>query len=228
MEIKKPKHIAIIMDGNGRWAKKRMLPRTAGHNAGVKTVRRILKAADKYGIKYLTLYAFSTENWKRPQKEVDALMHLFHLFLNRERKKMMKDNVKLIFSGIREGISEKLLILMDEVVDELKNNSGIVLNIAFNYGGRREIIDAINLVLKDGKKEITEENFKKYLYHPEIPEPELVIRTSGEFRISNFLLWEIAYSEFYITKKLWPDFKQEDLLEAINVYMKRERRFGGV
>lgn len=228
MKNKLPQHIAIIMDGNGRWAKKRMLPRTAGHNEGVKAVRRILKSADKNGIKYLTLYAFSTENWNRPQMEVDALMHLFHLFLNKEKKKMMKDNIKLVFSGIREGISEKLLILMDEVVEELKHNTGIVLNIAFNYGGRREIIDAINLILKEEKKEITEKIFKKYLYHPEIPEPELVIRTSGEFRISNFLLWEIAYSEFYITEKLWPDFKEEDLLKAINVYMGRERRFGGV
>lgn len=222
-----PKHVAIIMDGNGRWAKARGLPRVMGHREGVKTVRKMVTAAKDLGISYMTIYAFSTENWKRPQPEVDGLMKLFEEFLKKEKKDLMKKNVRLRFSGRREGISERLLKEMDEAVGHLAGNTALTLNIAFNYGGRAEIIDAVNRIAAEGKS-ITEEGFREYLYNPDIPDPELLIRTSGEMRISNFLIWEAAYSEIYVTDRYWPDFTEEDLEEALINYFKRDRRFGGV
>ncbi len=222
-----PKHIAIIMDGNGRWAKAKGMPRLYGHNEGVKTVRKILKEAKNIGIKYLTLYAFSTENWRRSELEVKGLMKLFKEYLKKERKELMEMNAKLVFSGSKDGISESLLKEMKETEEYLSGNDGIVMNIAFNYGGRREIVEAVQRIIESGEKDINEENFYKFLYQPEIPDPELIIRTSGEFRTSNFLLWESAYSEYYITEKLWPEFKEEDLRNAVESYKKRERRFGG-
>lgn len=222
-----PEHIAIIMDGNGRWAKKRFLPRTVGHNEGAKTLRKMLIYAKEIGIKYLTVYAFSTENWNRSAEEVTTLMVLFKNYLQNEEKNFLENNIRFMVSGREENVSKELLESIKHLEEKTKFNDGIVLNIAFNYGGRAEIIDAVNKIIASGEKNIDEEKFRNYLYH-NIPDPELVIRTSGEFRISNFLLWQIAYSEIYITEKLWPDFDEEELDKAIESFSKRDRRFGGV
>lgn len=227
MESRIPSHIAIIMDGNGRWAERRGLPRTLGHKEGAVALRKIITYAGEIGIKYLTVYAFSTENWKRSKDEVDALMFLFKTYLKNEEKNIMKNNVRFLVSGRKEGVSPSLLESIKNLEDKSKNNTGLTLNIAFNYGGRAEIIDAVNSILKSKEDHIDEENFSKYLYS-DIPDPELLIRTSGEFRISNFLLWQIAYSEIYITEALWPDFDEKELDKAIESYNGRDRRFGGV
>lgn len=224
-----PQHIGIIMDGNGRWAKAKGKNRLVGHREGVESVRVIVEAAKKIGIKYLTLYAFSTENWKRATEEVNGLMLLFEQFLKSEKKLMLKENIRLRIIGRKEGVSDRLLRVIDEVEKETYvENPDLELNIAFNYGGRPEIVDAVNQMLKDGITEITEEGFKYYLYNKTLPDPELIIRTSGELRTSNFLLWQSAYSEYYITDLYWPDFREPQLIEAIESYMKRDRRFGGV
>ena len=222
-----PNHIAIIMDGNGRWAEKRGLPRTFGHKEGADALRKIITYAGKIGVKYLTVYAFSTENWKRSKDEIDALMFLFKTYLKNEEKNIMKNNVRFLVSGRKNGVSSSLLEAIKKLEDKSRDNTGLTLNIAFNYGGRAEIIDAVNSILKSGADNINEEDFSKYLYN-DIPDPELLIRTSGEFRISNFLLWQIAYSEIYITKALWPDFDEKELDKAIESYNERDRRFGGV
>lgn len=226
MTKKIPNHIAIIMDGNGRWAKKRFLPRTFGHKEGAKTLRKVLKYASELGVKYLTVYAFSTENWKRPEDEISTLMMLFKSYLKKEEKTLMENNVRFFVSGRREHIEQKLLDMIDEIQEKTQKNDGIYFNIAFNYGGRAEITDAVNKILKSGKTRVTEEEIQKYLY-ADIPDPELLIRTSGEFRVSNFLLWQIAYSEIYITDVLWPDFDERELDKAILSFNERERRFGG-
>ena len=222
-----PNHIAIIMDGHGRWAEKRGLPRTFGHKEGADALRKIITYAGKIGVKYLTVYAFSTENWKRSKDEIDALMFLFKTYLKNEEKNIMKNNVRFLVSGRKNGVSSSLLEAIKKLEDKSRDNTGLTLNIAFNYGGRAEIIDAVNSILKSGADNINEEDFSKYLYN-DIPDPELLIRTSGEFRISNFLLWQIAYSEIYITKALWPDFDEKELDKAIQSYNERDRRFGGV
>ena len=224
-----PLHIGIIMDGNGRWAKARGKNRLVGHREGVESVRVIVEAAKKLGIKYLTLYAFSTENWKRATEEVNGLMLLFEQFLKSEKKLMLKENIRLRIIGKKEGVSDRLLRIIDEVEKETYlENPSLELNIAFNYGGRPEIVDAVNQMLKEGITEITEESFKNYLYNKSLPDPELIIRTSGELRTSNFLLWQSAYSEYYITDLYWPDFREAQLIEAVESYMIRDRRFGGV
>jgi undecaprenyl diphosphate synthase len=225
--IQIPNHVAIIMDGNGRWAKRRGLPRSFGHKAGAKTLRKIVEYASKCGIKYLTVYAFSTENWKRTKEEVDGLMFLFKGYLKSEKKVFIKNNIKFLVSGRTENISETLLKEIKDLENVTSQNTGIVLNLAFNYGGRAEIIDAINNAIAAGEKKLDEKNFEKYLYR-NIPDPELLIRTSGEMRISNFLLWQIAYSEIYVTDVLWPDFNEQEFEKAIIDYNQRERRFGGV
>ena len=228
-ENKLPLHVGIIMDGNGRWAKQRGKNRLVGHREGVESVRVIVEASKKIGIQNLTLYAFSTENWKRATEEVNGLMLLFEQFLKSEKKLMLKENIRLRIIGRKEGVSDRLLRVIDEVEKETYlPNPSLELNIAFNYGGRAEIVDGINQLLKEGKTSINEEEFRAYLYNTYMPDPELIIRTSGEFRTSNFLLWESAYSEYYITETLWPDFKEEQLKMAIESYMKRDRRFGGV
>lgn len=227
MGMKIPQHIAIIMDGNGRWANKRFLPRSVGHSEGAKNLKKILSYADKIGVKYLTVYAFSTENWKRAEEEVSALMILFKKYIKNEEKNFMENNIKFTVSGREENIPLDLLKAIRDLEDKTSLNTGITLNLAFNYGGRAEIVDAVNKIIASGKKNITEEDFKEYLYN-NIPDPELIIRTSGEYRISNFLLWQIAYSEFYITDKLWPDFNEQELDKAILSYGSRDRRFGGV
>ncbi|MDU1911739.1 isoprenyl transferase [Fusobacterium sp.] len=227
MESRIPSHIAIIMDGNGRWAEKRGLPRTLGHKEGADVLRKIITYAGRIGVKYLTVYAFSTENWKRSKEEVDTLMFLFKTYLKNEEKNIMKNNVRFLVSGRKDGVRSSLLEAIEKLEDKSKDNTGLILNIAFNYGGRAEIIDAVNSILKLGIENIDEEKFSKYMYN-DIPDPELLIRTSGEFRISNFLLWQIAYSEIYITDALWPDFDEKELDKAIQSYNERDRRFGGV
>ena len=227
MKIQVPNHIAIIMDGNGRWAKKRGLPRTFGHKEGAAALRKIITHSAQIGVKYLTVYAFSTENWKRSQEEVSALMFLFKSYIKNEEKNIMKNNIRFMVSGRSENVSPTLLKAIRELEEKSKDNSGLTFNIAFNYGGRAEIIDAVNKILKSGKEEISEEEFGKYLYN-DLPDPELLIRTSGEMRISNFLLWQIAYSELYITDTLWPDFNEAELDKAIENFNNRDRRFGGV
>ena len=232
MELKIPKHVAIIMDGNGRWAKEKGKIRLEGHKAGAENIEKILEESIKLGVKYLTVYAFSTENWKRPEKEVKGLMELFSAFLSSKKKTMKKQGIKLLVTGSKEGVSNSLLKKIEETEKYLENEDTIVFNIAFNYGGRKEITDAINKILSDEKREagktVTEEEGAKYMYRPDIPDPELVIRTSGEFRISNFLLWEIAYSEFYVTNVYWPDFDEEEYNKAVLSFNRRDRRYGGL
>ncbi|WP_432792001.1 isoprenyl transferase [Peptacetobacter hiranonis] len=229
-----PTHIAIIMDGNGRWAKSRFLPRTAGHKAGVETIRKVVKEADRLGIQYLTLYAFSTENWKRPKLEVDALMNLLVTYLRNEIDELHKNNVKLTAVGDFEKLPEACVKELHSAMNKTKDNTGVHLNLALNYGGRNDIREAVVEIAKEYKEgkisleDITEERIKKHLSTGEIPDPDLVIRTSGEQRLSNFLLWDIAYSEFYYTDIHWPDFDGEELEKAIYAYQKRDRRFGGV
>ena len=229
-----PKHIAIIMDGNGRWAKQRKLPRTMGHKAGVETIRRVIKESHILGIKYLTLYAFSTENWKRPDDEVSALMKLLVEYLRSELAELNRNGVVIKVLGDINKLPIDAQKEVNEAINITKDNKGIVLNIAFNYGGRDEIIRAVKMVSEDAKKgnininDINEEIFEKYLYTNNTPDPDLIIRPSGEQRISNFLLWQCAYSEFWYSNVCWPDFKEEHLYKAIYDYQHRDRRYGGV
>lgn len=229
-----PKHIAIIMDGNGRWAKEKKLPRTMGHRAGVESIRRIIKESHVLGIKYLTLYAFSTENWKRPKDEVGALMKLLVEYLRNEISELNANGVVIKILGDTTKLSDECQKEINEAVELTKDNKGVVVNIAFNYGGRDEIIRAVKAVSKDIEKgiintdDITDDIFENYLYTKGIPDPDLIIRPSGEKRISNFLLWQCAYSEFWYSNVNWPDFKEIDLHRAIYDYQNRDRRFGGV
>lgn len=229
-----PVHIGIIMDGNGRWAKNKGLPRKAGHTAGAKTFRKITRYCSDIGIKYLTVYAFSTENWRRPQDEVDSLMKLFKSYLNEALEDFKEDSIVVKFIGDKNGFSDDLKALMIENEESSKNRDGMVLNIAMNYGSRDEIVRAVKNICKDtqdGKLEaenIDEQLISDYLYTSGQPDPDLIIRPSGEYRISNFMLWQSAYTEFVIMNKLWPDFEKSDLDEALNIYSARNRRYGGV
>ncbi|MDR2426319.1 MAG: isoprenyl transferase [Endomicrobium sp.] len=223
-----PKHIAVIMDGNGRWANKRYLPRILGHKQGVKTVKKIVKASSRLGIRVLTLYAFSTENWKRPQSEIKGLFSLLLQFLKKELKELHKNNIKLRILGNSSKFPDEIQKELKSACKLTGNNKGLELNIALNYGARQEILNAFEKIIAEGIKNFTEEEFSKYLYTAGQPEPDLLIRTAGEMRVSNFLLWQIAYSEIYITEKFWPDFDENDLKKAIIEYQKRERRFGAL
>ncbi|RDY23901.1 isoprenyl transferase [Romboutsia maritimum] len=229
-----PTHIAIIMDGNGRWAKKRFLPRTAGHKAGVETIREIVKECSRLNIKHLTLYAFSTENWKRPKLEVDTLMNLLSTYLRNEIAELHKNNVRLTAIGDTTELPSVCKRELKSAMELTKDNDGVNLNLALNYGSRYDIKNAVLGIVKDFKSgkididSIDEDVIKNYLSTKSIPDPDLVIRTSGEQRLSNFLLWEVAYSEFYFTDIHWPDFNKDELQKAICVYQKRDRRFGGV
>lgn len=229
-----PVHIGIVMDGNGRWAKKRGLPRSAGHVAGASNFRSITKYCSKIGIKYLTVFAFSTENWKRPQDEVEGLMKLFKEYLQEALRDFQNENIKVIFSGDRSAFSEDISSLIKETEKASSNKSGMVLNIAMNYGSRNEILMACKTLSQKVKNneidinDINEEIFSSCLYTAGMPDPDLIIRTSGEYRTSNFLLWQSAYSEFLIMDNLWPDFKPKDLEFALDQYSARNRRFGGV
>lgn len=232
--IQLPEHIGIIMDGNGRWAKKRGLPRSAGHTAGAQTFRKIARYCSDIGIKYLTVYAFSTENWRRPSDEVDALMRLFKDYLQEAIRDFKDDSIVLRFIGDRSAFSSELLSLMNENEEESRERDGMVLNIAMNYGGRAELVTAIRDManeVKDGSLDpaaITEELVSQHLYTTGQPDPDLIIRPSGENRTSNFLLWQSAYAEYVIMDVLWPDFTQDDLNQALIEFAKRNRRFGGV
>lgn len=222
-----PNHLAIILDGNGRWAKKRGMPRTYGHQQGVKNLIKISKYCNEIGIKNLTVYAFSTENWNRPKEEVDYLMNLLEEYFNGLDKNLRKRNIKLKVIGEKTNLSDKLTNIINEVQDKSKNNTGMILNIAFNYGSKDEIINAVKGIIKDNVI-LSKENIDKYLYTSESGNIDLLIRTSGEQRISNFLLWQIAYAELYFTKVYWPDFNKKELHKALESYQKRDRRFGGL
>ncbi|MFP4016138.1 MAG: isoprenyl transferase [Halanaerobiales bacterium] len=231
MEI--PSHIAIIMDGNGRWAQKKGLPRRKGHRAGVDSFESVLRRAASLGVSCLTVYAFSTENWKRPGKEVNFLMHLFQNTLLQQARELFKNDVRVKIIGRREQLSSGIMQTIEEVEEMTSKNKGILLNIAFNYGGRVEIVDMFKKVLReyqDGKdiEYLDEMTMSRYLYNSEYPEVELLIRTGGEKRLSNFLLWQSAYAELYFSDKFWPDFDGDELEKAIDVFQKRDRRFGGL
>jgi undecaprenyl diphosphate synthase len=229
-----PNHIAIIMDGNGRWAKKKGLPRTIGHREGSNTLKKIVKACDKLGIKHLTVFAFSTENWKRPKNEVDALMSLLHNYLLNADKEIGGRNIRIQVFGDKKGLSDEIVNQIKRVTKSTAKNNGLTLNIALNYGSRDEIIHGVKGIAKEvaaGKlkvEDISEKMLSDRLYTAGIPDPDLLIRTSGEMRISNFLLWQLAYTEFWYTDVYWPDFNETHLMEAINEYQNRQRRFGGV
>lgn len=226
------KHVAIIMDGNSRWAQNKKLPVKVGHNFGVKNIENIVESAIKLEIKYLTLYAFSAENWDRPSSEVDHLMNLLEEYLKKDVNKLIKNDVKITISGDISKLSSNLQDQIKEVEQKTKNNKTINLIVAFSYGSRQEIINATKLIalaLKENKitlDDITQDLFKNYLYVKNIPDPDLLIRTAGDFRLSNFLLWQVAYSELYFSEKFWPDFKEKDLKAAIIDFNKRQRRYG--
>lgn len=229
-----PKHIAIIMDGNGRWAKAKHLPRNFGHQEGMERVIDVVENCSALGIEYLTLYAFSTENWKRPSDEIAGLMNILVIYIRRELNKLHNNNIKLNILGDISKLPEKPRLEVEKAVEKTKNNTKMVLNIALNYGGRDEIIYGIKELLKDYKmgkmniESITTESFSEYLYTKDQPDPDLLIRPSGELRISNFMLYQMAYSEFWFSNVLWPDFKEKNLYTAVLEYQKRNRRFGGI
>jgi undecaprenyl diphosphate synthase len=229
---KMPRHIAVIMDGNGRWAVERKLPRIAGHQEGIESVRDIVKAASQLGIKYLTLYAFSIENWKRPMAEVSGLMKLLEHYLKQELKELHENNVRLFSIGKLSSLPKGVQKLLKEAIETTKGNDGLTLTLALSYSGRWDIVRSVQMIAHDirrGKvspEDITEELFSSYLQTKEIPDPDLLIRTSGEWRLSNFLLWEMAYSEMYILEKYWPEFRRTEFYDSIYDYMRRERRFG--
>src|SRR3990167_2021121 len=229
-----PLHIAVIMDGNGRWAKKRGLPRVMGHRAGMKSVREVIKSCRELGIRYLTLYAFSSENWKRPKEEVETLMRFLNEYIDKELPSFIKNGIKLNFIGRMDGLPDFVRPRLKKATEETKDCGGMTLNVALNYSGRSEIIDAAKKFasqVKAGKRDIEdldEGSFGGFLYTAGQPDPDLLIRTSGEMRISNFLLWQISYSEIWVTETFWPDFRCRHLLEAVVAYQKRDRRYGGI
>ncbi len=229
-----PAHVALILDGNGRWAKKRGLPRQMGHKKGCETVEQIVEDAARLGIRYLTVYGFSTENWKRPEEEVGALMQLFRYYTKRLLKIAVANNIRVKMIGERSRFAADIVEGINRLEESTRDNTGLTFVIAVNYGSRDEITRAVRKIMadvKDGKlkeEQMTEAVFASYLDTKDIPDPDLLIRTSGELRLSNYLLWQLAYAELYVTDCLWPDFSREELLEAIRQYNKRERRFGGV
>jgi len=227
-ETKLPQHVGIIMDGNGRWAKKRGLPRVFGHRAGVNTVRKIVETAAKIGIKCLSLYAFSTENWRRPKNEIEFLFNLLRQYIKKEEKNLIKNNIKVVISGDVSKIDKKTAETLRKLVEKLKNNTGLIVNLCINYGGRQEIVSAVNKIISLGVKSVDEKKFEEFLYTKDLTELDLLIRTSGELRISNFMLWQVAYAELYFTKTLWPDFTPKEFVLAIKDYQSRERRFGAI
>jgi len=225
-----PTHVAIIMDGNGRWALERGLSRLAGHKAGTENLREVIEACAEFGIKYLTIYAFSTENWKRPKEEIQGLMRIFKIMLDRELNNLHENGVQLRHIGRLDGIDKELQKKVREAIELTKNNQTLILNVAFNYGGRDEIIQAIKQIVANGVNvdDLNDDLFATYLYTAESPDPDLVIRTSGEFRCSNFLIWQCAYAEWYFTPTYWPDFNKNGLLQALVAYNERDRRYGKI
>ena len=230
---KLPKHLAIIMDGNGRWAKRRGLPRSAGHREGAKAVRRIITSCLDFNIPILTIFAFSTENWKRPKNEIMYLLKLFERVLSKEKANLIKNNIKINFIGRLNNLPDSLIGKMKELHESSKRNNKLILNVAINYGGRAEIVDALkSITLKIEEKklnieEINENTIRDNLYTHNLPDPDLLIRTAGEMRISNFMIWQIAYTELWVTPVFWPDFDENNLIEAIRNFQKRVRKYGG-
>lgn len=228
-----PKHLSVIMDGNGRWAKKNNLPRFAGHKAGVKTIRMIIAESAKAGVNILTLYAFSTENWKRSKREINALMNLFQDVIKKEKKSLIENQICVRFIGYRDTLSAPLQSAMEDLESATQNNKGLLLNIAINYGGRSELCYAFQTILQQFRQgnlalsQVDQNLINQHLYTSGLPDPDLLIRTGGERRISNFLLWQIAYTELWFTKTFWPDFSKDHLWKAFNDYEKRVRKFGG-
>ena len=228
-----PRHVAVIMDGNGRWAKRRFLNRIVGHEEGANSVRAVVRCCRELGIPYLTLYAFSKENWQRPESEVNALWHLLKRFLVSELAELIDKEIRLIHIGDLDGIPADVVKELLHVIEQTKHLQGMVVSLAVNYGGRQEIERAARFFASDVKKgkylpeDLTSELFSSYLFTRELPDPDLVIRTSGEHRVSNFLLWQLAYAELYVTDVLWPDFREDEFLQALRDYQRRERRFGG-
>jgi undecaprenyl diphosphate synthase len=225
-----PNHIAIIMDGNGRWAKARGLPRLAGHQAGTENLRRVIRGCVEFGIHYLTIYAFSTENWGRPKEEVDGLLSIIESVIDKELAELHQEGVQLRHIGRLDRLPANLRAKVESAIELTKNNTRLTVVIAFNYGGRDEIVHAVEQIVRNGIKpeEITEKTISEYLYTKDIPDPDLVIRTSGELRLSNFQVWQAAYSELYVTPAYWPDFDKEELRKALVAYCQRNRRFGGL
>lgn len=225
-----PYHVGIIMDGNGRWARARGMPRVAGHKAGTDNLRPVLRACADFGIKVLTVYAFSTENWGRPADEVSGLMSILGQAIRRETQDLHANNVRILHSGRLEGVAPRLAQQIQDAVALTVNNTKITLNVAFNYGGRAEIVDAVKHVMRDGLKpeDVTESVISDYLYNAGLPDPDFIIRTGGEWRLSNFLIWEAAYAEYYATPTYWPDFDEHELAKALIEYSQRQRRFGKV
>jgi undecaprenyl diphosphate synthase len=225
-----PQHVAFIMDGNGRWGEQRGLSRLDGHRAGVKNIRPTIEFLHSKGIKYVTLYAFSTENWNRPEDEVNGIFHILEEIIVDESRELHKNGVRLRHIGSLEGLSVKLKELINQALELTKANTKMTLGVALNYGGRAEIISAVRRIIQSGMKpaELDEQKFREYLYTADFPDVDLVIRTGGEFRTSNLLIWQTAYSEYYFTPVLWPDFNQEELEKALQAYGRRERRFGGL
>jgi len=229
-----PVHLGVIMDGNGRWAKRRGLPRLAGHRAGMRSVKQIVNSCGEIGVKYLTLYAFSVENWLRPKAEVTGLMRILREYLLKEIDELDTKGVRITATGRIEDLEKTALQILRDCIKRTQHNKGLVLNLALSYGGKAELTDAVRSIAREVKNghlnpdKIDEPLISKYLYHPEIPDPDLIIRTSGEHRLSNFMIWQGAYAEFYTTEVLWPDFGKEDLVQALVEYQSRERRFGRV
>jgi undecaprenyl diphosphate synthase len=224
-----PAHIAIIMDGNGRWAERKGIDRITGHREGMKSVRSVVKAANELGIRLVTLYAFSEQNWKRPKVEVDALMELLKQYLLRERKRLVKNGIRLNAIGRLWELPKDVFLVLMETIEMTKECNSLILTLALSYGGREEIVDAVKEIISSRNilpDDLSEQSFSNYLYTVDLPEPDLLIRTSGEFRLSNFLLWQLAYTEIYVTKTLWPDFRKKHLIKALINYQSRERRFG--
>jgi undecaprenyl diphosphate synthase len=223
-----PQHVGIIMDGNGRWARARGLPRSAGHRAGTENLRRVLRAAVEFGVPILTIYAFSTENWSRPEGEVKALLTILEGVIDRELRELHEEGVQLRHVGRIERLPQKLQAKIEDAIDLTKDNQRLILNVAFDYGGRAEIIDAIRCIIKEHvpADQVDEALISRHLYTAGLPDPDLIIRTSGEMRVSNFLIWQGAYAEYYVTPAMWPDFDRDELYKALQAYGHRERRFG--
>lgn len=231
-EKKVPKHLAIILDGNGRWAKKRGLPRLMGHRAGLRKLEEMVRLVKREGIRYFSVYAFSTENWNRPSMEVQGLMSLFKFYIKHKVKEVKAEGARIRFAGRKDKISEELLSMMQWAEDETRDENILDFILCINYGGRAEVLDAINKLRHDktidANQDITEQDLRKYFYLPDVPDPDLIIRTSGELRMSNFWMWEGAYSEFYFTDTYWPDFNYDNLKAALEDYAGRDRRYGGL
>lgn len=222
-----PCHIAFIMDGNGRWAKKRMMPRTYGHKVGAETFRKVVEYCGQIGVKHVTVYAFSTENWKRPKAEIEAIFNLFDSFIRQEEEKSEETRCRIVFIGDKAPFDEELRNRMINLENKTRNN-GFTVNVGINYGGRAEIVNAVNKLISEGKTQITEEDISRNVYTSESPDPDMIVRTGGEYRTSNFLMWQSAYSELYVTDTLWPDMNEAEIDKIVLEYNKRNRRFGGL